>query len=86
MTIVYRLVGYDKATERKHGEFAIPEERLAAVREIARILPADDGLGDYPLDDEQARTAARVLNVTIDCARLAYYVEPYDMPAAKNRA
>jgi len=86
MTIVYRLVSYDKRTERKAGELAIPGENLAAIREIAGIQPTDDGLGDYPLNDDQANNIARLLNTKIDCGALTYYVEPYDAPVAKNRA
>ena len=86
MTIVYRLVSYDKQTERKRGEFAIPDDNLAVVREIAGILPTDDGLGDYPLNDDQATAIARLLNMKIDCDAFAYYVEPYAVPVAKNRA
>ena len=86
MTIVYRLVSYDKQTERKRGEFAIPAADLAAVREVAGILATDDGLGDYPLNDDQANDVARLLNMEIDCDALAYYVEPYEVPVAKNRA
>jgi hypothetical protein len=86
MGIVYRLVGYDKETERKTGEFALPDEKLAAVKEMAGFKPTDDGLGDYPLNDDQARDIARLLNLKIDCDAYTYYVEPYEKPAAKNRA
>jgi hypothetical protein len=86
MAMVYRLVSYDKETERKTGEFSIPDKNLAVVREIAGILPTDDGLGDYPLDDDQAIGIARLLNMRIDCDAFTYNVEPYEMPVAKNRA
>jgi hypothetical protein len=85
MTTVYRLVGYDKETERKSHEVAIPRENLPTVAKLAGILPNDDGLGDYALDEEQAKEIARVLKTTIDCGSYAYYVEPYDVPAAKAR-
>ena len=86
MRVVYRLVSYDKETERKIGEFAIPDENLAVVRKIAGILPTDDGLGDYPLNDKQAIGIARLLSMRIDCDAFTYYVEPYEVPVAKNRA
>lgn len=86
MKIVYRLVSYDKQTERKSGETAIPDGKLAAIREIAGILPTDDGLGDYPLRDDQAKFIARLLKRKVDCDACTYYVEPYEVPAAKNRA
>jgi hypothetical protein len=85
MTIGYRLVGYDKETERKSNEVAIPDEDLPAIVEVAGILPTDDGLGDYPLDDEQAKAIARILKTTIDCGSFVYCVEPYEIPAAKFR-
>jgi hypothetical protein len=86
MAIVYRLVSYDKETERKTGEFALPDEKLAVVKEIAGFRPTDDGVGDYPLNDDQAHDIARLLNLKIDCDACTYYVEPYEVPAAKNRA
>ncbi len=86
MKIVYRLVSYDKQTERKTGEFVIPDKKLAAIREIAGISPSDDGLGDYPLSDDQANDVARLLKMRVDGDAFTYYVEPYDVPAAKNRA
>ena len=85
MKIVYRLVSYDKQTERKCGEFAIPAANLAVVREIAGISPSDDGLGDYPLSTDQAGDIARFLSTKIDCDAFTYYVEPYEVPVAKNR-
>ena len=86
MKIVYRFVSYDKQTERKSGEVAIPDKKLAAIREIAGISPSDDGLGDYPLNDHQANDIARLLNMKIDCDAFVYYMEPYEVPAVKNRA
>jgi len=84
--MVYRIVSYDKQTERKCGETAIPDGKLAAIREIAGISPSDDGLGDYPLSHDQANVVARLLRMKIDCDAFAYYVEPYEVPVAKNRA
>jgi hypothetical protein len=84
MPIVYRLVGYDKETERKCNEAPIPDANLSVVTRLAGILPTDDGLGDYPLNAEQAREVARILKTTIDCGSFAYYIEPYEVGATKG--
>jgi hypothetical protein len=66
MKIVYRLVSYDKHTERKCGEFAIPDAHLAAIKEIAGISPSDDGLGD-----SQTELVRPLMTGIADSARLS---------------
>ena len=48
--------------------------------EQRRHQPQDDGLGEYPLDDEQTKQVAKILGFRPEPERFYYYVEPYDPP------
>ncbi len=78
--MIYRVVTYDRTTELMKGSLVVPPNVLAKVRKIAGFKPRDDGLGGYPLDDEQTRQVAKVLGFRPEPARFSYCVEPYDPP------
>ena len=78
--MIYRVVTYDKTTERMKGNLRIPPSVLAEVKRIAGFQPDHDGLGEYLLDEEQTRAVARVLGFRPDPRRFYYYVEPYEPP------
>jgi len=78
--MIYRVVTYEKATERMKGNLRIPPSVLAEVKRIARFEPDHDGLGEYPLDEEQTRAIARILGFHPDPGHFYYYVEPYEPP------
>jgi hypothetical protein len=77
---MYRVVSYDRTTERMNGSLVIPPSVLARVKGIAGFQPQDDGLGEYPLDEEQTRQAATLLGFRPEPDRFHYCVEPYDPP------
>jgi hypothetical protein len=78
--MIYRVVTYDKATERMKGNLRIPPSVLAEIKRIAGFQPDHDGLGEYPLDEEQTRAIAKILGFHPDPGRFYYYVEPYEPP------
>ncbi len=78
--MIYRVVTYDKTTERMKGSLIVPPAVLTKVKKVAGFWPKDDGLGEYPLDEEQARKVANVLGFKPNPDRFYYYVEPYDLP------
>ena len=79
--MIYRVVTYDQATEQMKGTLPVPPSVLNEVKEIAGFQPQDDGLGEYPLDDEQTRRVARILGFRPEPNKFYYYVEPYEPPA-----
>ena len=79
--MIYRVVTYDQATEQMKGTLPVPPSVLNQVKEIAGFQPPDDGLGEYPLDDEQTRRVARILGFRPEPNKFYYYVEPYEPPA-----
>ena len=78
--MMYRVVTYDRTTERMKGSLIVPPSVLAKVKKIAGFKPADDGLGEYPLDQVQTRKVAAVLGFRLEPERVYYAVEPYDPP------
>jgi hypothetical protein len=78
--MIYRVVTYDRASERMKGSLVVPPSILAKIKKIAGFKPEDDGLGEYLLDETQAKKVARVLGFRPETDRFFYYVEPYDSP------
>ena len=76
----YRVVTYDRSTERMRGNLPVPPRHLSEVKRIAGFQPTDDGLGEYPLDQDQTRWIAQLLGFRPDPDRFYYYVEPYEPP------
>ena len=76
--MIYRVVTYEKATERMKGNLRIPPSVLAEVKRIAGFQPDHDGLGEYPLDEEQTLAVAQILGLHPDPGRFYYHVEPYE--------
>jgi hypothetical protein len=78
--MMYRIVTYDRASERMRGSMPIPSTVLDQIKRIAGFGPRDDGLGEYPLDDAQARQVAQMLDFNPEPDQFYYYVEPYEPP------
>jgi hypothetical protein len=78
--MIYRVVTYDKTSERMKGNLPIPPILLREAKRIAGFQPQDDGLGEYLLDEEQTREIAKLLGFRPEPDRFCYYVEPYEPP------
>lgn len=77
MAVVYRLVGYDRKTERQSVKFDIPPEHVAFAKKVARLDPSRDLIADHPLTDAQARDIAGAIGQGLDIARHEFFLEPY---------
>ena len=86
MTVVYKLVGYDRKTERATVKIDIPPKHVNFAKEVARIAAEDDSMADYPLDRDQARDIAGVLGKPIDADSYDYFLEPYVQGAHRRMA
>jgi hypothetical protein len=78
--MIYRVVTYDRKTERMKGSLVVPPSVLPKVKKLAGLQPKDDGLGEYPLDEDQTRRVANILGFMPESNRFYYYLEPYDPP------
>jgi hypothetical protein len=76
--MIYRIVTYDRATERMRASMRVPPALLAQVKKIAGVQPQDDGLGEYLLDAAQTQELGRILGFGPMTDIFYYYFEPYE--------
>lgn len=87
MDAIYRLVGFDRDTERVAVKYEILAKYVLLAKKIAGI---DDRpiIGDWPLSPEQVRHIAEVIGESIDPDAYDFSLEPHapttlqDRPAA----
>jgi hypothetical protein len=78
--MIYRVVTYDRTSERMKGSLVVPPSVLAKVKKVAGFKAEDDGLGEYPLDETQTKQVAKILGFRPEADKFYYSVEPYDPP------
>lgn len=78
MKLIYRLVGYDRATGRIVEKHSVPAKEVHYAKKVAGLDPSNPELiGDTPLTDSQAKDIAGVIHAQIDTVRHEYFLEPY---------
>jgi hypothetical protein len=78
MAIIFRLAGYEKATERQVSLVDVPYWHHDRVKSMAGIHGIeDDQLGDWELDPKSATHIANLIPRNIDVHNCDYYLEPY---------
>jgi len=81
MTMIFRLVGYDKATDGIVFREQVPVEMFPAAKKIAQIAIDDDAQwGDWELEPKQAKNIAGLIKVKIDTSSSDIFLEPYVYP------
>ena len=85
MSVVYKLIGYDRKTERQSVKIDIPPKHVDFAKKVAGIAPDDESMADYPLNKNQARDIAGVIGKSIDAENYDYFLEPY-VPAAHRHS
>jgi hypothetical protein len=78
--MIYRVVSYNRASERIKGSLIVPPSVLDKVKKAAGFQAQDDGLGEYELAEPQVRQVAKILSFRPESDRFYYYVEPYEPP------
>ena len=86
MALVYKLVGYDRKTERQSVKFDIPAKHAAFAKTVVGLNPHRDVIGDQPLTEMQARDIGRVIGCPIDTAHSDFFLEPYNQPQQRRFA
>lgn len=76
MSLVHRLVGYDRCTDRMKARCDIPRELLAEAKRIAGVGSEDpDAAWSYPLSAAQARAVAQLIGTEFDPSGLEFFLE-----------
>lgn len=76
MDAIYRLIGFDRDTERLTVEYEIPAKYVLLAKKIAGIDERPI-VGDWPLSPEQVRHIAEVIGERIDPDAYDFSLEPY---------
>jgi hypothetical protein len=76
MDAIYRLVGFDRDTERLAVKYEIPAKHVLLAKKIAGIDERPI-IGDWPLSPEQVRHIAEVLGEHIDPDAYDFQLETY---------
>ena len=71
----YRLIFYDRSTDRVGGLIDIPAKFLAQVLSIAGIADGSEP-GEYPLGPKQVGDIAALIGFRSDVSRFHYHLEP----------
>jgi hypothetical protein len=77
MAVTYKLVGFDRKTERLAVAHEIPAECVSQAKELAGIANNPAIIADWPLSAAQAAAIAQLIGEPIDPARYEYTLEPY---------
>ena len=78
MQAVYRLVGYDKKTERLEIRVDIPQVKVNEALAVASIkLNQDIEVGDWELTPEQAKYIGDIIGFKPNLRNYDYFLEPY---------
>lgn len=80
MTVVHRVTGYDKRSERLERERDIPAEYVEAARKLADAPPnVSQAPGAFPLAEPSGRALARLLDFPMNFDRYDWFVEPIEI-------
>ncbi|HEY1931787.1 MAG TPA: hypothetical protein VGG99_07245 [Acetobacteraceae bacterium] len=75
---VYKVVGYDRQTEKLAVTFDVPWTQIAQAQSIAGIETRDDmQAGDWELTPQQSLEIAHLIRAPLDLARYDFFLEPY---------
>jgi hypothetical protein len=79
MSVVYKLIGYSRETERQSVSYDVPATQVRHVKVLAGIDPDDRTiLGEVPLKSSQANRIAEVLRLgPINTRRLEFFLAPF---------
>jgi hypothetical protein len=81
MPVIYKLVGFDRETERLAAAYEIPPNLIASAKAIAGIADRPEIVRDWPLTGAQATAIADVIKQKIDLRRQDFALEPYEAEA-----
>jgi hypothetical protein len=81
-TVVHKLIGYSRSTDRIEFEQKVPPRSLEAVKAAAGVGTQDRAaVGSYPLNRMQARDVAGHIGCRLPNPNLDYFLEAFSEPA-----
>jgi hypothetical protein len=80
MELIYKLVGFDRATEALAVTRDIPRDKVPQAKRIAGIADRLGTIADWPLSHDQARAISDLIGAELDVDGLDWALEPYTLP------
>jgi hypothetical protein len=80
MELIYKLVGFDRATEALAVTREIPRDKVPQAKRIAGIADRPGIIADWPLSRDQAQAITDLIGAKIDVDHLDWALEPYTLP------
>lgn len=77
MVMIYKLVGFDRATEEPEITQDIPRDKVSRAKKIAGIANKPAIFADWPISRDQARAITDLIGVEFDVDRFDWALEPY---------
>lgn len=79
MSVVHRVTGFHKVSERLERQFDVPTELVEQARSIANA-PADaqQAPGAFALSQAAAHTLSQLLNVPMSSDQFDWFIEPVE--------
>ena len=74
----YRILLYNRTTDRLDGAVDIPQPLLHQVLAIAGVTTSANELGEYPLNAEQVRDISPLLGFEADPSRFHYHLDRFE--------
>jgi hypothetical protein len=85
--MIYKLVAYDRETERLVYAHRVPAEQVDSAKRAAGIDPdSRTAIGDWPLTAFQADAIAQLIGTKVDLEHLEFFLEPYVAAAPRPSA
>ena len=75
MDAIYKLNGYDAATERLTETHEIPKAAMRKALHIAHPVPHEDMPGSFALEPGQARDIAKAIGVPLNMSGRGFFLE-----------
>jgi hypothetical protein len=78
MTLRYRIILYNRTTDKFGVTIDIPDPLLPQVLAIAGIATSANELGEYALTAQQIRDISSLIGFGADASRFHYHLESVD--------
>ncbi len=86
MTVIYRLIGYDRKTERQRVHYDLSPDFVSALRQLLEVPATDpEMIGAYPVDSHAIAKVAKLTNLKLD-PDYDFFVQPFEIGDRSYRA
>jgi|GEM_PF-1657725 hypothetical protein len=86
MTVLHKIIGYDRRTEVIAGAYDVPAGTLVEIKQLAHVDASDENAsGSYPIEPAALGRVAELIGEHLDHPRFEFFLEPIAAPDRKRR-